>query len=40
MIDLCVEEIKDIHFVEISQKEIKIVRSSLKERFDVSETFH
>ena len=40
MIDLYVEEMKDIHFIEISQEEIQIVRFGLKERFDVSETFH
>ena len=38
MIELCVEEIKDIHFVGISQKEMQIVQASLKEDFDASET--
>lgn len=30
MIDLCVEEIKDIHFVLISQEEMQIIQASLK----------
>ena len=38
MIYICVEEIKDIHFVGISQKEMQIVQASLKEDFDASET--
>ena len=37
MVDLYVEEIKDIHFVGISQEEMQIVWASLKERFDASE---
>ena len=37
MINLCIKEIKDIEFIEISQEEMQVVRASLKERFDASE---
>ena len=38
MIDLCVEEIKDIHFIGIRLEEMQIVWASLKEHFDASGT--